>query len=53
MLILSIASAIKKISINEIPDFIFENYDKQTRFPKENSYYSMKHQEKRSTIVCN
>ena len=53
MLILNITSAIKKMSINEIADFISENYDKQTRFPKENSYYSMKHQERRSTIVCN
>ena len=51
--ILNIARAIKKISGNEIRDFIFENYYKQIGFSKENSYYSMQHQKKIFTIVCN
>ena len=37
----------------EIRDFIFENYYKRVGFSKENIYYSMKHQIKRSTIVSN
>ena len=53
MHILYIACNIKKMSINEIKDCIFENYYKRIGFSKENSYYSMKHQKKRSTIVCN
>ena len=31
------------MSVNEIRDFIFENYYKQTDFSKEYSYYSVKH----------
>ena len=42
MYILNTAKAIKKMSINEIKDFIFENYDKRIGFSKEISYYSMK-----------
>ena len=41
------------MSVNEIIDFIFENHYKHTGFSKENSYYSMKDQEKKYTIVCN
>ena len=40
--ILNIARAIKKMSVNEIRDFIFESYCKRIGFSKENSYYSMK-----------
>ena len=47
MYILNIASAIKKMSVNEIRNFIFENYYKQIAFSKENSHYSMKPQEKK------
>ena len=43
MYILNISRAIKKMSVNEIRDFIFENYYKRIRFSKENSYYSMKY----------
>ena len=43
MYALNIARAIKKMTSNEIIDFIFENYYKQIGFSKENSYYSMKH----------
>ena len=53
MYILNIASAIKKMTVNEIRDFIFESYYKRIGFSKENSHYSMKYQKKRSTIVCN
>ena len=47
MFILNIAGAIKNKSVNEIRDFIFENYYKRIEFSKENSYYSMKHQKKK------
>ena len=30
------------MSVNEIRDFIFENYYKRTEFSNEYSYYSMK-----------
>ena len=30
------------MTINEIENFIFENYYKRVEFSKENSYYSMK-----------
>ena len=38
MYILKIARAIKKMSVNEIRDFMFENYYKQIGFSKKNSY---------------
>ena len=41
--ILNIAKAIKKISVNKIKDFIFQNYYKGIGFSKENNYYLMKH----------
>ena len=41
--ILNITKAIKKISVNEIKDFIFQNYYKGIGFSKENNYYLMKH----------
>ena len=37
MYILNISKAIKKMSINEIKDFIFENYYKRIGFSKESS----------------
>ena len=42
MYTLNFARAIKKISVNEITNFIFENYYNQIGFSKESSYYSMK-----------
>ena len=42
MYTLNNASAIKNMSVNEIRDFIFENYYKRIGFSKENSSYSMK-----------
>ena len=53
MYILNIASAIKKMSVSEIRDFIFKNLYKRIGFSKENSYYSRKIRKKRCTIVCN
>ena len=38
MYTLSITKAIKKMSVNDIRDFIFENYYKRIGFSKENSY---------------
>ena len=51
MCTLNIARAIKKMSVNETRDFIFEktNY-KGIGFSKENSYYSMKHLKKRDLL---
>ena len=34
-------------------DFTYENYHRRSRFTKENSYYSMKHQKNIFTIICN
>ena len=50
MCILNIARAIKKMSVNEIRDFIFENYNKRIEFSKEKSYCSMKRSKKK--ICC-
>ena len=47
MHILNFANAIKMMSVNEIRDFIFENYYKRIGFSKENSYDLMKHQKKK------
>ena len=49
----NIASARKKMTVNDFRNFIFENYYKGIGFVKENSYYAMKHLKKRFTIVCN
>ena len=46
MYILNIAKAIKKITVKELKDFNFDRYHQQVGFPKENSYYSIKHQKK-------
>ena len=39
---LHIASAIRKMSVNEIRDFILESHYNRIGFSKENSYYLMK-----------
>ena len=52
MYTLNNASAIKNMSVNEIRDFIFENYYKRIGFSKENSYYSMKFLKKKRFIVA-
>ena len=51
MYILNIAKAIKKISVNEIRDFIFENYYKRIVFSKENSSYSMEYLKKKVLLL--
>ena len=50
MYILNIASAIKKMRVNEIRDFIF-NYYKQIGFVKERSYYSRKILKKKKDLL--
>ena len=42
MYTLNITRAIKNMSINEIKDYIFENYYKGIEFSKESNYYSVK-----------
>ena len=50
MYILNITRAMKKMSVNEIRDFIFENYYKRIGISKENSYYSTNRLKKK--ICC-
>ena len=47
MYILNIAISIKKMTVKQIRNCIFENYYKRIGFSKENAYYSMKHQKKK------
>ena len=42
MYTLNTIKAIKKMSVNDIRDFIFENLYKRIEFSNEDSYYSMK-----------
>ena len=49
MYIINITSALKKMTVNELRDFIFENYYKRIEFVKD-SYYSIKHLKKK--ICC-
>ena len=51
MYTLNIGRAIKKISIKEIRDFIFENYYKQFGLYKKNSYYSMNHLKRKDLLL--
>ena len=51
MYIVNNAKAIKKMSINKIKDFTFENYYKRIGFSKESSYYSVKRLKKKK-IYC-
>ena len=41
------------MSVNEIRDFMFENYYKQIGFCKESSYYSMKRSKKDLFLLAN
>ena len=54
MYILNTSRAVKKMSVNEIRHFIFENYYIRIGFSKENSYYSMKRlkKKKKKKICC-
>ena len=40
------------MSVNKIRDFIFVNYYKQIGFSTENSFYSIKHQKKKSAFFA-
>ena len=40
------------MSVNEIRDFIFENYYTRIGFTKENSYYSIKPLKKIFIVTC-
>ena len=42
MYTLNISRAIKRMSVNEMRDFIFENCYEKIGFSKESSYYSIK-----------
>ena len=53
MYTLNIARAIKKMTVNELKDFIFENLHKRIGFVKESSNYSVKRWKKRFLIACN
>ena len=48
---LNIVNAIRKMTINKLRDFFYENYYSKIRFTKENSFYSIKRQKKRFTII--
>ena len=50
---LNIIKAIKKMSVNHLRDFIFENYYKQIGFSEEDSYYLMKHLKRKVPDPCN
>ena len=51
MYTLNIVRAIKRMSANEIRDFIFENYYKKIGFSKESSYYSMKYVKRNNLLL--
>ena len=51
MYILNVARAKKKVPVNEIRDFIFENYYKRIVFYKGISYYSMKRFKKKLKVA--
>ena len=42
-----IAIVMKRMTIKELRDFIYENCYRRIGFPKENSYYSMEHHKKK------
>ena len=50
MYLLNIVQAIRKMQVNEINHFIFENYYKRIRFSEENRHYSIKRLQKK--IYC-
>ena len=51
MYTLNIITATKKMSVNDIRDFIFENYYKRIGFSKEDSYYSMKRLKRKDLLL--
>ena len=51
MYTLNIVKAIKKMSLNDIRDFFFENYYKRTGCSKESSYFSMNHLKRKYLLM--
>ena len=51
MYILKILRAIKKITIKEIKDFIFEKFYRRIEFPKENNYHLIKYQKEKGLLL--
>ena len=51
MYTLNIARTLKNRPVNEIRDFIFENYYKRIGFSKERSYYSMKRLKRKDLLL--
>ena len=51
MYILNFDKAIEKMSISEIREFIFKNYNKKIVFSKKSSYYSMKQLKKKDLLL--
>ena len=51
MYTLNIVLAIKKMSVNDTRDFIFENYYKRIGFSKESSYNSMKRLKRKDLLL--
>ena len=49
---LNITTARKKMSVNDIRVFIYENYSKRIGFSKEDSYCPLKRMKKRFIVVC-
>ena len=49
----NITKAIKRSFVNEIRDFIFENYYKRIGFSKESTYYSMKRLKRNNLLFAN
>ena len=45
------ANAIKKMSVNDIKDFIFENYYKRIGFSSENSYHPTKRLKRKDLLL--
>ena len=50
MYILNLPRAIKKVLVNVIRDFIFENFCNRIGFSKENSYYLVEHLKRKKNI---
>ena len=51
MYVLNILNAIKKIFIKKLKLFLFKSHYRQITFTKENSYFPMKHQRKKTNIM--
>ena len=51
MYILNFDKAIEKMSISEIREFIFKNYNKKIVFSKKSSCYSMKQLKKKDLLL--